>query len=519
MPTDLADQVAARVSSFLARVDAAMEGWVQMHTPQEFRALELELHAMTRQLGDEVTGDLLGARLGCPEFQARTWAAAKCGGRFRSGGPRSVEVRMLGGGRRRLDVPYLKPDRRGLPGRPRGSGRRGKTGVGLYPTLAALGISDGVTPALAGEICRQVADSESVRVGREALARRDIDLGHKQTLRIVGKFGRHAVEQRGQWLAQHLKQPPMEPGLLAGKRVLISTDGGRCRMRIPAKSGRRRAKTRHRGYDAPWQEPKLLVIYVLDDKGNIDDAFRPVYDGTMGDCNELFGMLLGYLKALGAHEAKELIVVADGAKWIWERIGDLASGLGIERERVTEVLDWYHAVQTLHGIAAIPARWRPARRAKWLRKAKKLLAAGKIGALTEHIQQLAIGRRAKRVLAHVGYFTRNSDRMQYARFRARRVPCGSGAMESTVRRVVNLRMKSNAKFWLVENAQSMLLMRSYLKAGRFDDLVNWSQATAVPWWCPAPPILTGLGGAAQHPHVGPADMSTASAGPVIRLAA
>ena len=62
-------------------------------------------------------------------------------------------------------------------------------------------------------------------------------------------------------------------------------------------------------------------------------------------------------------------------------------------------------------------------------------------------------------------------------------------MESAVRRVVNLRMKSNAKFWLVENAQAMLLMRSYLKAGRFDDLIDWSGAMAVPWWCPEPPEL------------------------------
>lgn len=176
-------------------------------------------------------------------------------------------------------------------------------------------------------------------------------------------------------------------------------------------------------------------------------------------------------------------------------------------------------METLHAIAAIPARWRRARRAQWLRKAKKLLAAGRIEALTEHIRQLAIGRRAKRVLAHVGYFTRNVSRMQYARFRARRVPCGSGAMESTVRRVVNLRMKSNAKFWLVENAQAILLMRSYLKAGRFDDLVTWSQAAAVSWWCPAPPLLSGPAGATRQQHVTRAHASTASAEAGTRRAA
>ncbi len=489
MPTNLANQVASRVSSFRAVVDAAIPRWLQMETPEEFRAMELGLSAMSRQLSDEVAGDVLGERLACPVFQAQTWAAADNGGRFRSGGPRSVEVCLLGGGRRSYRVPYLKPDRRGLPGRPRRSGRRGKSGVGLYPTLAALGIANGVTPALAGEICRQVTDSDSVRSGREALARRGIDLGHKQTLRIVGKVGRRAVEQRDQWLQEWLERDPTDTGPLAGKRVFISTDGGRCRMRIPAKSGRRRAKSRHRGYQAPWQEPKMLVIYVLDDDGNIDESFRPVYDGTMGDCDQLFKMLLGYLKALGAVQAAELTVVADGAKWIWDRIDDLATGLGIPRSRVTEVLDWYHAVQTLHTIAAIPAQWSKRRRAKWVTQAKKHLGAGRIGSLVEHIQQLAVGRRAKRVLAHVGYFTRNATRMQYATFRARSIPRGSGAMESMVRRVVNLRMKSNAKFWLLASAEAMLLMRSYLNAGRFDDLIDWTMSKAVPWWCPQPAEL------------------------------
>lgn len=489
MPINLESQVAKRVSEFQAAVEANMKRWLEMKSPEDCCEMEVELSSMTRQLRDQIAGDVLEERLADPEFQTATWAAAKAGGRFRSGGPRAFEVTLSGGGRRSYVVWYLKPDRRGLPGRPRGSGRRGHGGVGLYPTLAALGIADGVTPALAREICRQVADSDSVRSARQALARRGIDLGHKQTLRIVGKVGRRAVEQRNCWLEDQLNNPPMDDGPLAGKRVLISTDGGRCRMRIPAKSGRRRAKTRHRGYAAPWQEPKLFIIYVLDDKGNIEDSFQPVYDGTMNDCNEVFRMLLGYLKALGAHQATELIVVADGAKWIWERIDELATELGIKRERVTEVIDWYHAVHTLHTIVAIPARWSKSQRNKWIAKGKKLLARGRIDALAKHIRALAVGRRAKKVLSHLGYFTRNAARMQYARFRARRVPRGSGAMESAVRRVVNLRMKSNAKFWLTENAEAMLLLRSYLKAGRFDCLFNWSRATSIPWWCFDPPGL------------------------------
>jgi hypothetical protein len=38
--------------------------------------------------------------------------------------------------------------------------------------------------------------------------------------------------------------------------------------------------------------------------------------------------------------------------------------------------------------------------------------------------------------------------MQYAAFVASSVPIGSGAIQSAIRRVVNMRMKSNGMFWL-----------------------------------------------------------------------
>lgn len=64
----------------------------------------------------------------------------------------------------------------------------------------------------------------------------------------------------------------------------------------------------------------------------------------------------------------------------------------------------------------------------------------------------------------------------------KKVPIGSGAVESAVRRIVNMRMKGNARFWLEENGEGMLLMRSYLKAGRIDDLSKWVHARSVNWW-------------------------------------
>jgi hypothetical protein len=483
---NLLSQVDAKMSEFSEAVKEELPKWEGVRDGVGLRSMETDLAALARKLADGIAGAILQALVGSSSLQAETRASAGGPEKVRSGGKRKVHVRLLGGSVVRLDhVPYVKADRRGRPGRRRGTGRRGKAGAGFYPLLAALGIAWGITPALAGEICRQVADSDSVRAGRQALDRRGIDLGHKQTLRIVNQFSQRAVAQRNALLENATAAPP-QSGLLKGQRVVITTDGGRLRERLAHGRGRRRRATGHRRYDAPWREPKLIVLYVIDDKGKVLRKTRPIYDGTLGTCDDTFAMLMGYLRMLGAHEAKQLLLLGDGAKWIWARAAELAAGVGLDASKLVEVVDWCHAVSVLHVIADVPRQWTHMTRDSWIRRAKNLLHAGRTDDLVAHIQTLAVGRNAPLVTKHCDYFLRNAARMQYASFGKAHVPIGSGAVESAVRRVVNMRMKSNGMFWLEINAEGMLLLRSYLKAGRFDDLVDWSIARAASWWTTAP---------------------------------
>ncbi len=81
-------------------------------------------------------------------------------------------------------------------------------------------------------------------------------------------------------------------GSLAGKRVVISTDGGRLRVR-KNKRGQKTKKGRSR-YHTDWREPKLLVIYVVNEQGRIAQEFAPVIDGTLQGPDEIFRLLEFY---------------------------------------------------------------------------------------------------------------------------------------------------------------------------------------------------------------------------------
>ena len=65
-----------------------------------------------------------------------------------------------------------------------------------------------------------------------------------------------------------------------------------------------------------------------------------------------------------------------------------------------------------------------------------------------------------------------AGRLQYPTFRKQGLPLGSGAIESSVRRVINLRLKSNGIFWRKKHAEEMLQVRAQVISKRWDERVK-----------------------------------------------
>jgi hypothetical protein len=72
----------------------------------------------------------------------------------------------------------------------------------------------------------------------------------------------------------------------------------------------------------------------------------------------------------------------------------------------------------------------------------------------------------------VGYLEKHEDRchMDYARSRRRGLPIGSGAVESALRRVINLRIKGPGVLWEEVNAEGMVALRAAALSGRWEEL-------------------------------------------------
>ena len=138
------------------------------------------------------------------------------------------------------------------------------------------------------------------------------------------------------------------------------------------------------------------------------------------------------------------------------------------------MLDWCHGVHLL-SLALAALNLAADRRAQQYGRLRTLLKAGQSPMVIEALKELALGQpEDSPVWREINYLIRHSEagRLRYNCFRYRGVPLGSGAIESTIRRVINLRLKGNSIYWTEENAEAVFQLRAAVVSGRWEEIVE-----------------------------------------------
>lgn len=427
----------------------------RVSSPEELEALEKEIIGYTNRLAALLLQKKLQASLDSEEQQEkeaeliRSWP-----GRMKSEGMETVRIRTIGGSSIEVRVRYYRRacDR-----------RNGKRHKGVYGGLILLGIHDRCTPGMAAIVSAWATLLSSFDEVRQVLMEQGVKLDVKVIRKLTYRYA-----DRARVLQQAGQIPLSEDESLQGRRVVVSADGGRVRLR-ENKKGRKTKKGRTR-YKGAWREPKLLIIYVVDEQRKLERSFAPFIDGCIKGPDALFLMLKGYLASLHIQKADHVLFVADGALWIWNRIPGLVKSLGLDPKRVHELIDFYHAVEHLGNVASLRKNWSVKERRAWIKKQRRLLLKGEASSVVKAVQVICRGRNGKKIATERDYFVKNEQRLAYPTLKALNLPIGSGAVESAVRRVINLRLKGPCIFWYKENAERMLFLRSYYKSGRWNCL-------------------------------------------------
>lgn len=208
-----------------------------------------------------------------------------------------------------------------------------------------------------------------------------------------------------------------------------------------------------------WEEAKTAVVGRLSESGKIKSRW---YHATKGGAS-VFERDLKTLFQKRKIDPDRLIVMGDGAPWIWKLYGR-------QCPKAVQILDFYHASQHLAevmeliwGVGSVVAKDEHA----YLRKILKNDADGVeqvINYINNHINKDSLKREdiQKRLSANLNYFQTHKHRMRYAFFRSKGLPIGTGLVESTQKWLLQARMKRPGMHWSRKGAAWMVGLRVHL---------------------------------------------------------
>ena len=398
---------------------------------------------------------------------------------------RPLRIRLLGGLLVWVTSLYCEPRR--------GWFRKAEDNVpGLHVELAQFGFGKGCSPALESRVSRQAALNPSFEFAQEELARDGLEMDVKTIARITYQCGGGLLALRTHELMQW-RLGELSAGMeFKGKHISVQIDGGRTKIRgdlrpaaavaektdeeglrvenAPGRSKKRPRQT----FDAEWREPKLVTMFVHDEHGRMEKQSRAMVDGTFLGPDAMAELVAMHLHRLGAARAASITLVADGAPWIWDRLPTIVRLAKLEGVPIHEVLDCCHAAHHI-SLALTALGFSDRERMPLYREHRTLLRNGQWRRVVEELLGLAeMDAENEEVRTEIAYLSKHGEagRLQYPTFRKLGLPLGSGAIESGIRRVINLRLKNNGMFWREEHAEQMLQVRGQVISQRWDDRVK-----------------------------------------------
>jgi hypothetical protein len=311
----------------------------------------------------------------------------------------------------------------------------------------------------------------------EAVQQELAERGLKLNIKEVHGIGQYAAQAALTFRKRELelyREGKLPAGTGRGKRFGAMIDGGRTKIRKTKRrqKGQGKTKTQKRRYRTDWREPKQIIVFEMDEQGRMKKGTKPIIDGTFQGPDEILEVLAMRLHQVGASQAEVVAFRADGAPWIWERLEWVIKRLGLKKSQVSCGLDWCHAVH--HISLALESLVEEADRQRIFKKLRKWLKGGAwqkvVHELIDRLVEKDLDENAP-VWTEINFLERHGEagRLAYASFRRRKLPVGSGAIESAIRRVINLRMKGNSIFWKEENAEGMLVLRGLVLSRRWKE--------------------------------------------------
>lgn len=231
--------------------------------------------------------------------------------------------------------------------------------------------------------------------------------------------------------------------------IIAQTDGTMVPIVLTDSDGQeQRCSDRRKNRKVAWQEGRLTLAR---QKGSA----TPVFGATMEGLEQTGNQWLDCAIRAGLNLGCEIHCLGDGATWIPDQASRVFG------TQASFLVDFYHVCEYL-GEAAQPCA--PERKASWLQEQKQNLKTNNVSQVLEALQpHLEPDTRADDkapVRKCYRYLTNRLTQIDYQGAIEADLPIGSGEIESGNRHVIQQRLKISGAWWLKENADNMLALRT-----------------------------------------------------------
>jgi hypothetical protein len=341
-------------------------------------------------------------------------------------------------------------------------------GHGVVPKDDELGVGrDSMSPGLRAMTARAAAAVPFAKAGRLLAELAGITLTTKRIQRSAesdGAAASAAIAAQAEAISSR-QVVPLPPPAPLPDMLYIAVDGTGVPMTTAETEGRP-----GKGEDgrAHTREVKLACLFTQtahDGEGRpARDPGSSSYLATFEPAARFAQLTDAEARRRGAEHIRQLVVLGDGAVWIWNLADQLFPA-------ATQIVDLYHAREHVHDLASLATRLLRKSHPDWLAERLAELDAGDVPALLTAGRALKFtGSLARERDRQLGYFDVNACRMRYARFRQLGMFVGSGAVEAGCKAIIGQRLKLSGMRWSVPGATAIATLRCQEASNRWEQI-------------------------------------------------
>ena len=355
----------------------------------------------------------------------------------------------------------------------------------IFPADTALGLSDNSTASpLVQEMCALLVAKMPCEQA-EPVAQRvaGIQLSRSTLAREAQRQGERALQMRQEQTSAPAVVAPAQPQAAVGLdqppkpfTLVIQMDTWNIRERDDW--GQTQARLKRGDKIERWHWVYTATCFRLEQRIRKGKRRAVIiersYVATRQGIQPMMKQLHQEAIRRGLGQAERVLVIADGAVWIWNAAQD-------RFQEAIQRLDLFHAnaylwavANQIHGPNTLEAR-------QWVKPLLKKVRQDKVAQVITTLEELTpcLSSAAAEVTSKtIEYYRTNQKRMKYVTGKKRGEPLGSGAIESTCRQM-QCRMKRCGQFWSTNGDEALLCLEVFWRNNRWELLFPHLSITSV----------------------------------------